>query len=365
MMGSERGELPVFKTRFGRLLATAVAGIVACAGAAATTTTALASTAAGPRVTTPVPGVASLGGVACPTITTCVAIGSDSSGSGKSAVITAATGAVKAWTGSLANTIPEGLGCAAGATSCIAVTVDTVMTVSVATGAMKITARPKPPTGLDAIGSVACASRKNCWAVGFQGSPGSSTALVAHISAAGKVLAKITGPGTGSGAIACSSITLCLLSDYQAPVTSILLLSGGKLGASHALPAGNYVQKISCYKNKLCYALAGNSSVSPSVTDELFPVNPTTGAIGTMATIGGGFNGTSLACFSVNHCVVAGFTGSGSAAKPASVVVSNGTPGSPSTYSGSAFSGVACATATKCYAVGQNTSGAIVVKVKS
>ena len=46
-----------------------------------------------------VAGVNSLSSVKCPTASTCVAVGTDSSLNGKSVIITAATGAAKAWSG--------------------------------------------------------------------------------------------------------------------------------------------------------------------------------------------------------------------------------------------------------------------------
>jgi hypothetical protein len=42
-----------------------------------------------------------------------------------------------------------------------------------------------------------------------------------------------------------------------------------------------------------------------------------------------------------------------------------GTPATPKNYPGSAFSAIACATASRCYAVGSDSSGAIVDKVAS
>jgi hypothetical protein len=173
------------------------------------------------------------------------------------------------------------------------------------------------------------------------------------------------------GAIACPSSSLCLMSDASPAGVSIQLLKDGKPGTSKPLPASTYVEAISCFKASLCYALGGNSKLSPSPIDELFPLNPKTGAIGTMATIGGGFSaGTGangIRCLSATTCLVAGYTGSGSTAKPAMVVVSNGKPGAPVNYKGSdfPFDSVGCASDSRCYAVGSSSTGAVVVKVKS
>lgn len=334
---------------------------------------AAASAASGPGAPrTPVPGVNSLVSVTCPTTTACVAVGNDSSLNGKSAVINAATGAVKAWSGDLASAPLNAVACAT-ATSCVTVAQDTVASLKVSTGALKVTAKPKPPSGgIVAMGAVACAGTTKCYAVGFEGPTITSTnAVVITLSPAGKLLADKKSTGTGIGAIACPSSSLCLMSDGSSSGVSIQLLKNGTAGTSKPMPANTYVEAISCFKASLCYALGGNGKLSPSPIDELFPLNPKTGAIGTMATIGGGFSaGTGvngIRCLSATTCLVAGYTGSGSTAKPAMVVVVNGKPGAPVNYKGSdfPFDSVGCASASRCYAVGPSSTGAVVVKVKS
>jgi hypothetical protein len=333
---------------------------------------AAASAASGPGAPrTPVPGVNSLVSVTCPTTTACVAVGNDSSLNGKSAVINAATGVVKAWSGDLASAPLNAVACAT-TTSCVTVADDTVASLKVSTGALKVTAKPKPPSGgIVAMSAVACAGTTKCYAVGFEGTFANANAIVVTLSPAGKLLADKKSTGTGIGAIACPSSSLCLMSDASSGGVSIQLLKNGTAGTSKPLPANTYVEAISCFKASLCYAVGGNSKLSPSPIDELFPLNPKTGAIGTMATIGGGFSaGTGvngIRCLSATTCLVAGYTGSGSTAKPAMVVVSNGTPAAPVHYKGSdfPFDSVGCASASRCYAVGSSSTGAVVVKVKS
>jgi hypothetical protein len=325
---------------------------------------AAASAAQGPGVArTAVSGVNSLDGVTCPTATACVSVGSDGNFNGKSAVINAATGAVKAWSGDLANDSMNAVTCA-GAASCLAVADDAVASVSVSSGAMKVTATPaKPAGGIVALGTIACAGTTACYAVGFEGTSSTSTkATVIHLSAAGKLLATKQNSGTGIGAIACPSASLCLMGEHYTSGEVIQLLNNGTFGTSHALPAGTYVQAISCYKASLCYALGGSGN---SVPNELFPLNPATGTAGTTATING-FNGANLTCINATTCLVSGLTGTGSTAKNAVVAVVNGKPGKPANYPGTfGLRDVACASASACYAVGTTPSGAIVDKVKS
>ena len=348
------------KTRLHLVAAVAAMGILAVPTAV--------SAAVGPGAPrTPVPGVNSLNSVTCPTAKACVSAGSDDNLNGKSAVINAATGAVKAWSGDLADDPLNAVACP-GTKSCLAVADDAVASVAVSSGAMKVTATPKPPAnGIVAMSAIACAGSTRCYAVGFEGSPDASTATLLRLSPAGKLLATKKNTGKGIGSIACPSATLCLMGENYSTGLVIQLLNNGSFGTSQPLPANTYIQALSCFKASLCYALGGNSTASPEVTDELFPLNPATGAVGTMATIGGGFHGTSLSCLSASTCLAAGFTGSGSTAKDAVVAVVNGKPGTPKNYPGSdfGFASVACASASRCYAVGSSSSGAVVIKVKS
>ena len=137
----------------------------------------------------------------------------------------------------------------------------------------------------------------------------------------------------------------------------IQLLQDGSFGASRTLPGDTFIQAIRCYKATLCYALGGNTTASPSLPDELFPLNPTTGAVGTMATMSG-FSGANLTCINATTCLVAGLNGTGSTAKNAVVAVVKGKPGKPANYPGTfGLRDVACASTSACYAVGASSSG--------
>jgi hypothetical protein len=334
--------------------------------AAALTLTATSASAAGADGT--VSGIDALYGVACPTATTCVSVGFGGvdDNIGKSAVIAASTGQATVWPGGLTDDPLTAVACAsAKAKTCLAVADDAVATVNVTTSAMKVTAVPKPPPdGVVGLGAVACASAKACYAVGFQGTESPAKAIALHLSAAGQVLGKTTGPGKDIAGIACPAATRCLISDSEAAGVKIQLLNSGKFGAAHPLPADTYIEAIACYQASLCYALGGNSQSSPITTDELFPLNPTTGAPGSMITLSG-INGNGLTCVSATTCLVVGFSGEGSTAKPAVVPVTSGTPGTVTNYPGENLNGVACATASTCYAVGLASTKAIVDKVAS
>ncbi|HEY2575977.1 MAG TPA: hypothetical protein VGI74_06685 [Streptosporangiaceae bacterium] len=328
--------------------------------------TAVASAAAG-GVFTPVSGVNSLDSITCPTAKTCVAVGlGGSSGStGKSVIVAAATGKATTWSGGLTNDPLNAVACHTAATTCLSVADDAVATVAVSTGAMKVTAVPKPPAGgIMALGTIACATAKSCYAAGFQGIRPTTHAVLLHLSGAGKIIKKTVVTGTGIAAIACPASTGCLFTDSKSPVESLQMVSNGHISTVATFPADTFVQSIKCFQASLCYALGGNGTSNPELTNELFPLNPTTGAIGSVIKLsGGGFSGTGLACASATKCLVAGFNGSGANAKPAVVTVTSGKPGSPVNFPGEVFSAVGCATASLCYATGLASTGAIIEKV--
>ena len=303
-------------------------------------------------------------GVACPTSKVCVAVGSDLSLSGKSAVINTATGKVQVWSGTVNMDEMDAVACGSPS-ACLALSFagNAVATVKPSTGAMRVTDVPKPPKGRSfALDGIACASATSCYAVGFESSAVSSNSVVIHLSGAGKQLGLVTGSGMGISAIWCPSSTLCLIADQFKTGEVIQLLKGGHLGTSHMLPAKTFIQQIACYQAKVCYALGGNTSgLAPA--NELFPVNATTGAIGKALKMSG-FTGAGLGCASATKCLVVGFTGTQSSPLPALVTVNHGKPGKAARL-GSAkasLNDVACASTTVCYAVGtlQGLSGYVI-----
>jgi hypothetical protein len=309
-----------------------------------------------------VPGIGSLMAITCPTAKACVGVGSNGDFDGQSAAIDAATGHVKPWSGTLANDSLNAVACP-GKTTCLAVSDDAIASAKVATGALKQTATlPEPSSGIWALGAIACAGSKACYAVGFEGTEVASSAVVVKLSAAGKVVKTTKESGTGMAAIACPSSTTCLVADYLKPSEFIPPLTNGKLGSGHKLPANTYVERISCYGAKLCYALSGK--VSAGRTDEMIPLNPKTGQPGKAVSLGS-VNGDGMACYSSTQCIVVGYTGAGSSAEAVSLVVSKGKAGPLTHYTidNGSFAAVGCATAKLCYGVGESAGVAIVDKV--
>jgi hypothetical protein len=307
-------------------------------------------------------------GVACPTSRTCVAVGLDDLFDGKSAVVTTANGAVRAWPGSLALDAMHTVACP-GTSTCLAVSSGAVATVNASTGAMKVTEKLKPPSGgIVALTDVACASSTSCYAVGFKGAGPSSRAIVVHLSAAGKQLGLDPGVGTAISAIACPSATLCIVSAHLHSGREVTeLIAGGILAAGYNFPAATFVERLACYQAKVCYALGGKSTSGIHLANELFPISasagPRSGAVGKAVKIAG-FSGTGMACVSATKCLIVGFTGVGPRARAAVVTVSHGRPGKPARLgpAKAVLANVACASATVCYAVGNLSGKAFVIR---
>jgi hypothetical protein len=347
-----------------RIAALAVAAGLCGLGAAVPAAASVTAPAGGQAT---VPGVSSLSAITCPTATACVAVGANigDTTTGKGVAVNAATGAAKAWSGGLAGVDPQSVACP-GKTSCLAAGFDVVAAVKVSGAAMKVTAKVRPPkNGIVALGAVACAGSKTCYAVGFEGTEVASKALLLRLSTAGKILKTTTASGTGFAAIACPSSSTCFIAEHTKTAELIVPLTNGRLGSGRKLPSGTYVQAMSCYGGKLCYALAGKVSGAEARTDEMIPLNPRTGRPGKAVSLRS-FNGDGVACYSSSQCIIVGFTGTGSTAAAASLVVSKGKAGAPAHYRSvpDPFAAVGCATSKRCYGVAPASAGkSLVVKV--
>jgi hypothetical protein len=337
----------------------AAAGVVA-ALALLGTSTAYASVA--PGGIKAVPGI-QLSSITC-TARTCVAVGTDPSGSdGKTALINPATGSVKLGAGVLKNlpfaTGPNFVACPTAMT-CLSLPVfHDVASINTKTGLLNRTG--KVASSYD-LANIACAGSKFCYATGSYSPPNfmaSSQGYLAKISPAGKILSgTVNKKYIGYSGISCESSSLCLMTGWpvKGPWQAIPLLNG-KSGTPRNLPAGFEPQELSCYSNKLCYAI-GAVGFGSSSLPELVPLNPKTGAAGRVIKLK--LTGApGLACYSGAQCVVAGDivvgTGNAARAEAAYVVITKGKAGSlvvSSTRTGSGFGSVACAAATECYAVG-------------
>lgn len=318
-------------------------------------------TSAAPAPAGAVSGLGALSAVACPTSARCVGVGSDDNGNGKTALINTADAVGTAWAGSVSEVGLEAVACATP-TWCISTAAGDVVRVDASTGVATLLRRLSAPAGeIATADSLACPNSTECFGVGFVGNEEHSKGLIARFNATGVLLGTtLEASATGFGGIACPTPTQCLLAkaDYPHP-EDIQVMDNGHLGAVHALPAKIYVQYLTCYKSVTCLALAGRTTSSQSKTDLLYEINPSTGAVGSARTIGGGFSGDDIACATANLCIVSGFAGG----KPSIVNVTRGVPAAPRHVGGTAANAIACTDAGACFVVGIDGTEGLVERV--
>jgi hypothetical protein len=332
-------------TRLARRVSAVSAALAVAVGLAMISTPAGAAR----RPSAPVPGVASLNEIACPTSTHCVAIGTDTSFNGKAAIVNTANGTTTVWHGTLTAHTLSDVACAVP-TVCVGVGTGVTARIHVPSGAASIVTTLHPPSGaIEALGGVACPNTSECFAVGWIGTPGHSKAVVARLSNTGSVLSTVEeASSTGIGDVACPTTSTCLLATANTSKPErIQLLTNGHFGASRALPAKVYVQALGCFQSVVCFALGGKVATT-SRTNVLYQISPLTGAVQATHTIGGGFSGDGIACPKATECHISGFSGT----RPEVVTVTNGVPGGPRHVGGTSINGLGCTSTFQCFGVG-------------
>jgi hypothetical protein len=322
------------------------------------------------------------------TSTSCVITAVNTAGTkAKTALVNPADGSVKVTSWSSAAISTHQVACP-NQTTCLALGYETadetpvITAISTQTGAEKVTAK-LPTADQYNLFNIACPSSNYCWVDGSSAAPGvqlPTWALLLKVSPAGKILQRTVNKSYYSyGPVTCESGSTCLIGRETNKIKfQSMTLVNGKFGQPHAYPANYLPFDASCYSDALCYSIG----VSESTQDlEVTSLNPATGAPGTAVTLP--FTSSTsvgiaegIACYSSTQCVVVGAipvgTGASQTTEAAYVVITNGQVGAPvvaSTKLASLFSGVSCASATECYAVGTyyrpstQTTASIVGKV--
>ncbi len=281
-----------------------------------------------------VPGVSPLNGVACPSATTCVAVGD-------SAVVTITNGTVSA-PQAVSGTNLDLLGVACPtATTCVAVGENASfqgMVVPITNGTPGTAVVVPGTVGLE---GVACPSATTCIAVGFgsgvvvpitNGTPGTPQAV----------------PGAPFlFGVACPSATTCIAvgnNDFEGVVVPI---TNGTPGSPQMMPSTPFLTGVACASITTCVAV-GNNAAAGGVGGAVVPItNGTVGIPQVVPTVNG------VACPSATSCIAVGFSISG---QGQIVPITNGTVGAPQAVSGTNLDllGVACPRASTCVAVGED-----------
>jgi len=298
-------------------------------------------------------GVDNLYSIACPSATRCIAVGvgKGADGGGRTVVITAATGTPSVWPGSTEYPLTS-ISCA-GSTNCLAISEFSAQTVATTNGAATVTQEFRFSGGLFVLTSISCTATAGCYAGGWEGSVRTGKAVVVHLSATGQLLSQVPLDGTGVASIACPTSSDCLLTLVTSTGESVEQFDHGELEAKDEVPADLHLGRLSCYSNEVCYAMAYDAKQNRQA---LVAVNPATGKVGAPVPISE-LTAMGLNCVSAGRCLVTGSV-HGSAAVS---TVTDGRLGTPVAYPGKNLSAAACASSDLCYAVGNNSAGAVVI----
>jgi hypothetical protein len=330
---------------------TICASVLVALGAVATGGTAAASGVPATQSSTPVvvPGVQfSTNAIVCPTATVCLAGGSKRSGSDPGAIVV-----VNGSSGAPEGVVTDkgdgtfgafyGLGCAT-ATSCLAVTAEDVTAINGATGVVKSN---HVVSGLQE--SAVCPTATSCLVGGALVASGPSfTATLAEATPSGSVG---TEAQIGNGilnSMACVSASRCYAAISSSTTDEIDVITDGSVTSS--IPIGTAPIAISCFKAARCVVVSNQDGTTFAYT-----LTPTTGTLGAAQQITGMGNVYSVACASASQCVAVGNTSTPLKSKIADIV--NGKVHVAHSAAGIDLSGVACSTATTCWAIGENTKG--------
>jgi uncharacterized repeat protein (TIGR02543 family) len=328
-----------------------VLGSLLLAVSSALVALAVAETSASASVSTQtIPGTTQLEGVACPSATTCEAVGYNSTPEG---VVVPITSGVPGSPVTVSGT-SELLGVACpSATTCEAVgynSSDEGVVVPITSG---VPGSPVTVSGTEFLNGVACPSTTTCDAVGATqvtvGVSLVSIGLVVPITS-GVPGSPVTVSGTAQlFGVACPGATICeAVGATQVTVDNVLTLTGvvvpitsGVLGSPVTVSGTFELDGVACPSTTSCEA-GGDGVVVPI----------TSGVPGSAAAVSGTGQLYGVACSSATTCEAVGTDGDGVV-----VPITSGVPGSAVTPSGTyELDGIVCPTTTTCEAVGDNST---------
>ena len=363
-----------------------LAAAAAAAAALVTVGTAAASAGVSPSATQNVAGIQAHA-IGC-TSAVCVITASNAAGTkAKTALLNPVNQSVKVTSWSSAGIAGYQVACPTK-TTCLALgyagNAEAITAINTKTGVEQATAK-LPTADQYNLFSITCPSAKYCWVEGSSAAPGvqlPTWALLLKVSPTGRILQRTVNKSYYlDGPAACESSTTCLIGRETNKIKfQSMTLVNGKFGKPYADPANYLPFDAACYSNKLCYSI-GTIETSATEDEEVVPLNAKTGAPGKATRLP--FTGSTsigvaegIACYSATQCVAVGAipvgTGANQGTEAAYVLITNGKVGKPVVASkalASVFSAVSCASPKECYAVGTyyipstQTTASIVAKV--
>ncbi len=304
-----------------------------------------------------VPGTRVLNEVACPTATTCVAVGQFDDATGSHGVVVPITNGVPGASQVVVGTATlTGVACS-DATTCVAV--GSVTQVNRAQNAVVVpivngvAGAVQTIPNAEALNSVACSSATSCVAVGGSSFQGVVVPIANGVAGAAQFVTNDDGGLTG---VACYGPTACVAVGNNFPLFEsdgvVVLISNGTAGTSQLVTSTSTLNRVAC-RVSICEATG--AAQSPPFAAVLQITNGVPGAPQVVPPLAPSGVNTLLgiACPSDTLCEAVGNADTG-----VLVAVHSGVPAAPKPVPGTAgLNGIACTTASTCIAVGTNSDG--------
>jgi peptidoglycan/xylan/chitin deacetylase (PgdA/CDA1 family) len=350
--------MPKHLPPFGSITRPRPAALIAlCVLAGATAVMAGAVPASASTSTQIVPGTRVLFAVACPSATTCVAVGQYASQQEVVVLITnGVPGSAQAVPGT---TELAGVACPS-VTTCVAVGNNSGSGGVVVPIINGTPGTPQTVPGTNDLDGVGCASTTACYAVGrnpsdqgvvvpvTNGSPGSAEVVAGSWGNAGVLIG-----------VACPSVTTCeaVGAKSSSGPGVVVPITGGTPGSLQAVAGTRDLEGVACPSATTCEAVGASSSSGPGVVVPIIGGTP-----GSPQAVAGTTELFGVACPRSTICEAAGIFQSASGNQGVMLPITGGTPGSVQAVAGAAeFLGVACPGTTTCEAVGLGLNGTGVV----
>jgi len=208
---------------------------------------------------------------------------------------------------------------------------------------------------------VSCPSATKCFVVGEAQQPGTIAGAIVTVTSGHPGARRLVSGTNGLYAISCTSVTNCYAAGFNSLADGVVVHFAGSKVTAIPVPAVDAFTGISCVSATLCYAVGTrhlkNGAVVVTISNDAITREKIVPKLSTPF---------GIACHSASSCVAVGagiaVEGSGPGTD---VTISHGVPGKTVwTAKTSYFAGVACPSATTCYAGAVNGIDAVVVTLK-
>ena len=210
-------------------------------------------------------------------------------------------------------------------------------------------------SGTSAVFGVACPSDTGCLTTGYRGEGGGVVVPIGANGTPGSV--QVAGSTLNLDWVACVSASSCLAVGETGTVgAAVPVAADGAPGAVQNVDGSEALSGVACPSAISCVAVGtvfpGDGMVVP------VGIDGTPGTAVTVTGMGGEIN--AVACPTATGCLAVG-TDTGADTGVVLPVTADGTPGTIQPVNGYDLEGVACMSATVCFAVGTNGSSGVVV----